>query len=122
VVPSEDRDAVLGWPGDVLAKLEGYCPMSQYRVMGIATESVDGHHEHITDLLLEGNRWVDRNTATANIQDPYGDRYYTFAKGQQAWVVSVGCPVCGRPRYLRTRGDSTTENNLLSLPRYRRMA
>lgn len=96
--------------------------MATYRVVGIATEQRDTRHEHITDLLLDGGRWISRDQVTLQLQNPYGDRYYTFARSQQAWVVSVGCPVCSGPRYLRTHADSVTENNLLSLPKYRRAA
>lgn len=96
--------------------------MASHRVTGIATEPAGYQHEHITDLYLESGQWVDRYTVAVNIQHPSGDRYYTYAHGQVAWVVVVGCPVCAFSWYLRTTADSTTENNLLSLPRYRRAA
>jgi hypothetical protein len=96
--------------------------MSSYRVTGIAVEKPDWRHEHITDLVIEDRFWVSRDTAIANITSPYGDRYWTYAKGQRAEVIVVGCPVCAFGRYLRTSADSTTENNLLDLPKYDRAA
>lgn len=97
--------------------------MSSWRVTGISVEQgPDWRHEHITRLLLEDRQWVTRETAVANIVNPYGDRYYTFAHGLRADVIVVGCPVCGFSRYLRTTADSTTENNLLSLPKFPRAA
>lgn len=96
--------------------------MNTYRVTGIAVDSRDWRHEHITDLLLEDRYWVDRHSAAVNIQSETGDKYYTNVKGQTAWVIVVGCPACSAPFYLRTTADASIDNNLLSLPKYRRAA
>lgn len=97
--------------------------MATWKVTGIVVEyASDWRHEHITHILLEDRYWVRRDDAASNILSPTGDRYYTLVGGYRADVIVVGCPVCGFTRYLRTTADSTTANNLLSLPKYPRAA
>lgn len=97
--------------------------MRERQVTGIAVASgPDCRHEHITDLYLENWQWASKAEVILNINNLVGDRYFTYVRGHKAMVVVVGCPVCGDRQYLRTSADAYNENNLLSLPRYRRAA
>jgi hypothetical protein len=77
-------------------------------------------HEHITDVELNNNSSMryPRATIIADLRNPYGDRYYTYAGGTKADVIVAGCPHCGHSDYITTAPDWTTANNLLSLPRF----
>ncbi len=91
--------------------------MAAYRVTGTGKgdEITGGHHRHITKLCLEGGRQVAKANAISNIE--YGvETYYTYADGQRANVEVVQrCARC-YAKYLRTDRDTTTKDNLLSLP------
>lgn len=95
--------------------------MSTFQVTGIRTEqSSSGYHEHISHVGIgTGSVLLTRQTVVNDIRAPGGDRYYTQVNGHRADVVVVGCPTsgCTFRDYLRTEADSTTTNNLLSLPR-----
>lgn len=91
--------------------------MAAYRVTGTekGDEWTGGRHRHITTLCLEDRRRVPKATAISNIELGL-ESYYTFADGQRANVEVVQrCSHC-YAKYLRTDRDTTTKDNLLSLP------
>jgi hypothetical protein len=71
------------------------------------------HPKHITAVLLADGTERSRSAAVNDI-DKGSVYYYTRGGGQTAYVETV------HPRdeaaYIRTRGDSTTADNLLNLP------
>jgi hypothetical protein len=77
-------------------------------------------HEHIAEVELNNNAGMrySRDVIIADLRNPYGDRYYTYAAGTRADVIVAGCPSCGAGDYITTEPDWTTANNLLSLPRF----
>jgi hypothetical protein len=93
--------------------------LASYEITAVRTEPshVGGHHEHITYVRCsDGSTW-SRPTVISDIR--YGsDSYYTYGGGQYADVIVRGCPCCGYGDYITTTPDSTTANNLLSLPRF----
>ncbi len=95
--------------------------MSTYAITGVRTEKtfVDPH-EHITmvELSNRDDQRFSRETIVADLENPEGDRFYTDAGGVRATVVVRSCPRCYRSDYITTLPDSTTKNNLLSLPRF----
>jgi hypothetical protein len=93
--------------------------VARFEVTGVRTEeSSSGRHEHISHVSI-GNRGVvlRRETVVADLRSPSGDRYFTDVRGRTANVIVVSCSACSFCDYLRTDADSSTENNLLSLPR-----
>jgi Protein of unknown function (DUF3892) len=91
--------------------------LAAYRVIGTGKgdEWTGGHHRHISTLCLEDRRRVPKATAISNIESRL-ETYYTSAEGQRANVEVVGrCSRC-YAKYLRTDRDTTTKDNLLSLP------
>ncbi|TAM78568.1 MAG: DUF3892 domain-containing protein [Chloroflexota bacterium] len=92
--------------------------MSRFQVTGVRMENAGPiHHEHISDVQIEGTAILSRQMVVNDIRNPGGDDYYTQAGGVQVEVVVVRCPNCIFNDYLRTDPDRTTNNNLLSLPR-----
>jgi hypothetical protein len=76
-------------------------------------------HEHIERVRLRGRRAsLSKEVVIADLRNPWGDRYYTNAKGIRAKVIAVTCPHCRDRDYITTEPDWTVENNLLSLPRF----
>jgi Protein of unknown function (DUF3892) len=95
--------------------------MSTYEITGVRTEATASDpHEHITMVELSNreDQRFRRSTIVADLEDPEGDRYYTYGGGERATVVVRGCPKCSRSDYITTLPDSTTKNNLLSLARF----
>jgi hypothetical protein len=96
--------------------------MSTYEITQVRTETTTNNpHEHITRVRLKGEtsgEGFSRATIIADLKDPNGDRYYTYGGGERATVVVRDCPKCSRSDYITTLPDSTTKNNLLSLPRF----
>ena len=95
--------------------------MAQFEITRVRTvQPVELHHEHIEEVELNDNPSVriSRATVVRDLRNPYGDRYYTYARGTLANVIVVGCPSCAFGDYITTEPDWTTENNLLSLPRF----
>jgi hypothetical protein len=93
--------------------------MATYQITEVHTEasSVGGHHEHIAKVRCsDGTTW-SRETVIKDIR--YGDdSYYTYGGGAYADVTVGSCPCCSYGDYITTEPDYTTENNLLSLPRF----
>ncbi len=95
--------------------------MATYDITGVRTErSLSGTHEHIARVRIgtTPGDGISRATVIADLRNPNGDRYITYAGGKRADVVVRGCPTCSFSDYITTVPDSTTENNLLSLPRF----
>lgn len=96
--------------------------MSTYEITAVRTEKTTyDPHEHITRVRLNGKtegEGFSRETIVKDLEDPNGDRYYTYGGGERATVVVRNCPKCSRSDYITTLPDSTTKNNLLSLPRF----
>jgi len=94
---------------------------STYEITKVRTVRTYGTaHEHISMVELNNDassRW-SREAIIRDLRNPYGDRYYTYGGGQYATVIVAGCPYCTSGDYLTTEPDSTTQNNLLSLPRF----
>lgn len=91
--------------------------MARYRVTRTGKESTSqgGQHRHIATLCLDNGQSVPKAKAMAEITAGINS-YYTEAAGQVATVEVVArCSGCYAP-YLRTDRDSTTRDNLLSLP------
>lgn len=92
---------------------------STYEVIEVRTVRPSGAaHEHITHVKLAFGSVLTRETVIKDLRQPWGDRYFTYAAGTRADVIVAGCPHCGRGDYITTTPDWTTENNLLSLPRF----
>lgn len=92
-----------------------------YQITAVHTERPYGHaHEHIAEVRLNHSPSfvLRRQTVIHDLRSPYGDRYFTEARGVRAKVIVAGCPHCGQGDYITTEPDWTTENNLLSLPRF----
>lgn len=94
--------------------------MATYEITGVRTEkTIADPHEHITDVQI-GNTThalLSRATVIRDLRTPGGDRYYTYGGGKRADVIVAGCPRCASRDYITTTPDTTTANNLLSLPR-----
>lgn len=91
--------------------------MASYRVVRTDKydESSGGNHKHIDALCLESGRRVPKESAIRNIRLGL-ESYYTYADGLRAEVeVASRCDRCSTA-YLKTDRDTTTKNNLLSLP------
>lgn len=93
--------------------------MATFQIVEIHTEPsfTGGHHEHIDQVKLSQGLVLSRSTVIHDIR--YGtDSYYTYGGGAYADVTIGGCPCCSYGDYITTEPDYTTENNLLSLPRF----
>ncbi len=71
-----------------------------------------------TSIPCASGYTIGRATVIADLKNPYGDRYYTYAGGQYAEVILRHCPHCYASDYISTTPDSTVKNNLLDLPRF----
>lgn len=81
------------------------------------TQSGGIDYQHITKLWwLDGGtkKWMSREMAVSFIEQ--GGQLYTERYGNRAYCEVVD-PYNGS-KYVRTRPDSITGNNLLSLPRW----
>lgn len=92
--------------------------MASFQIVAVHTEDSDsGTHEHISKVKLRYGAELARSTVVNDIR--YGnDSYYTEVDGDEADVIVVECPTCTFGDYITTAPDSTTTNNLLSLPRF----
>ncbi len=91
--------------------------MASYRVDRTDKEYVyaGSAHRHIAAICLEDGRKVAKATAIYNIQSGR-EAYWTTGDGLRANVeVIARCAKC-TSAYLRTDRDTTTKDNLLSLP------
>lgn len=91
--------------------------MSTFQISAVRTARPPGYtHEHITHVGIGSGVVLTRQTVINDLRSYSGDRYYTYAAGLRADVIVAGCPHCGAGDYITTEPDSTTANNLLSLP------
>jgi Protein of unknown function (DUF3892) len=93
--------------------------MASSQIVAVRTEdSETGSHEHISRVKLRYGAELPRSIVVNDIRSG-NDSYYTEADGSRAQVVVVDCPYCIHFHdYIKTRADSTTADNLLSLPRF----
>jgi len=94
--------------------------MAKYRIKAVRTEkTADDPHEHITRVRIsDSGDGLSRATVVADLRNPNGDRYDTYAAGETANVVVRTCPNCTFKDYITTDPDKTKKNNLLSLDRF----
>lgn len=85
------------------------------QITHVRTESTGTHPKHITFVKLSTGSSQARATVVSEID---GDSYYYYTKGGgQTGVVETVHP-SGETPYIRTKGDSTTADNLLKLPSF----
>jgi Protein of unknown function (DUF3892) len=74
-------------------------------------------HRHISEVKTAGGEVLTRSEVARRIQNGT-QSFYTYVRGSQASVIVVHCPHsgCTSTDYIRTTADSTTADNLLSLP------
>lgn len=86
-----------------------------YQITHIRMSQSTTSTEHITRVKLADGTEETREQVVKYI-DQNMEYFYTKSSGYKAIVESVH--PSGRPAYIRTKGDSTTADNLLSLPRF----
>ena len=93
--------------------------MANFEITGVRVEETSSdRHKHITHVRFGSNGGIlTREIVVKDLRTPGGDRYYTYAGGKRADVIVAKCPDCTFRDYITTAPDSTTANNLLSLPR-----
>ncbi|MGG1878276.1 DUF3892 domain-containing protein [Paenibacillus cisolokensis] len=79
------------------------------------SDSNSSSTEHITHVKLESGT-VETTEQVVRYIDLNWEYFYTAAGGSKAIVESVH--PTGRAPYIRTKANSTTKDNLLSLPRF----
>jgi hypothetical protein len=72
-------------------------------------------HRHISEVKTAGGEVLTRSEVARRIENDT-QSFYTYVAGKQASVVVVKCPRCSSSDYIRTTADTTTADNLLSLP------
>lgn len=72
-------------------------------------------HRHISEVKTAGGEILTRSEVARRIENGT-QSFYTYVARSQASVVVVKCPFCTSSDYIRTTADSTTADNLLSLP------
>lgn len=92
--------------------------MATYQITKVRTVQAPGAaHEHIEKVMLaDGSEWF-RSTIISDIRDR-GYEFYVEVGGTRARVIVASCLSCSLHEYIRTVADSTTRDNLLSLPRF----
>ncbi len=90
-----------------------------YAITHVRTEQPYGHsYPHISHVRLSSGVTETREQVIYYIEQ-LRMSYVTQAPGYPPARVVVGdCPECGSGDYITTAPDYTTENNLLSLPRF----
>jgi len=86
-----------------------------YQITHIRLSDSGYSNEHITHVKLSSGV-IETVTDVVRYIDSSFEYYYTSAYGSKALVESVH--PTGRPAYIRTKANSTTRDNLLSLPRF----
>ena len=71
--------------------------------------------EHITDVRLSNNVEQTVQTVVKKL-DSHTEYYFTAKNGSKAEVEPVH--PAGKSAYIRTKANNTTNDNLLSLPRF----
>lgn len=90
-----------------------------YRVTAVRTvQPTNREHPHISYVRLSDGTVETRDQVIYFIEQ-MKVTYVTWAINVPEAKVIVGdCPQCGSGDYITTEPDWTTENNLLSLPRF----
>ncbi|CAM3707240.1 DUF3892 domain-containing protein [Cohnella lubricantis] len=91
--------------------MAGLCQITHIRL----SNSYSSSTEHITHVKLSTGTVETREQAVSYIDIGY-EYYYTNQYGSKANVETVH--PTGRPAYIRTKANTTTVDNLLSLPRF----
>jgi Protein of unknown function (DUF3892) len=72
-------------------------------------------HQHISEVKTAGGK-IFKRSEVVKLIDNEEQSFYTLVGSSQASVIVVKCPTCTATDYIRTTADSTTADNLLSLP------
>lgn len=86
-----------------------------YQITHIRLSSTGYSNEHITHVKLSSGVQETVQQVVSYIDAKF-EYYYTSANGSKAIVETVH-PV-GKAAYIRTKANNTTQDNLLSLPRF----
>jgi hypothetical protein len=85
------------------------------RIIAIKVEAPGTHEQHITHFKLDTNNVMEKIAMILYVQmSP--DTFYTNEDNRTAYL-EIATSANGT-RYVKTKPDSTTKNNLLSLPRF----
>jgi hypothetical protein len=76
-----------------------------------------GMHKHITEVKTAASRVLTRAEVVSKIKSAT-ESFCTKVDGKEPLVIVVTCPHCSNGSYIRTTDDSTTADNLLSLPSF----
>jgi hypothetical protein len=92
--------------------------VASLQIVAVRTEpSASGLHEHISMVKTSGGGEWSRDEVIKDINaGTYS--YYTEVDGSKAEVIVVECPNCTFDDYIKPTADSTTADNLLSLPTF----
>ncbi|MCL6442609.1 MAG: DUF3892 domain-containing protein [Alicyclobacillus sp.] len=85
------------------------------QITQVHVESPGQHPKHITSVKLADGTVKTRATVVSEIDQ--GTYYYYTKGGGQTAVVEAVHPI-SESAYIRTKGDSTTADNLLNLPKF----
>jgi|GEM_PF-3373255 hypothetical protein len=83
----------------------------------LTTKGAGAMHKHITEVKTAGGRVLTRAEVVSKIKGGT-ESFCTKVDGKEPLVVVVTCPHCANGSYIRTTEDSTTADNLLSLPSF----
>jgi hypothetical protein len=86
-----------------------------YQITHIRLSNFGNSTEHITHIKLSNGMFETKAQAVRNI-DSGREYFYTVSYISKAFVETVH--PYGREPYIRTKANSTTTDNLLSLPRF----
>jgi Protein of unknown function (DUF3892) len=81
----------------------------------LTTKGTGAMHKHITEVKTAGGRVLTRAEVVSKVQDG-SESFCTKVGDKEPLVIVVACPHCSNGSYIRTTEDSTTADNLLSLP------
>jgi hypothetical protein len=91
-----------------------------YLVVGVYYPTAATHHQHITKIRIykpEDDAYYSGAVETAIQQIENKERIYFVNEGKKCTLVNVVNPKNGA-KYLRTNGDDSTQDNLMSLARH----
>ena len=91
-----------------------------YLVVGVYYPTTATHHQHITKLRIykpENDGYYSVAIAKAIEQIENDERIYFVHEGKKCTLLRVVNPK-NESKYLRTNGDDSIKDNLMSLPRY----
>lgn len=85
------------------------------RIVAVRVAEPGTHEQHITDFKTDSGNEMSKNVMIIYIES-WGGVFYTLEDGKRAELI-IASDSNGMP-YVKTKADSTTKNNLLSLPRF----